>query len=273
MNIFKLFNKAVSQETKQKEIDNSDEYSYQSESSNLQCLGTKLRSDKKSSMYYGNARLIVNNISNWCFNRKVNETHVQVLTNSLKSQTLLIGTLIFVGNRKTGEIVLIDGFHRVCSIRNLCKDINFNLHAYSLVYFVDDLDELEINQLFIKVNNCLNFETHDLPDEKILKCVNLIKKKYATCIKKTKIVHKPHVNEDTLLKGLKQSKLCDTDLTYIEIVDKFSKLNSKYANMSVEEIFGKKSEPNINYFKKAQIKGFYIGLISCDSWSIELVKM
>lgn len=99
-------------------------------------------------------------VDNWDFNRKIDEAHVNSITQELTSAIIphLLGTIKLVQYKNNGRYKVIDGQHRLAAISRITQqNLTWDMKLFVEIYDVEDENDTMISDLFEKANNNLNF--------------------------------------------------------------------------------------------------------------------
>jgi hypothetical protein len=226
-------------------------------------------------LYMVSARLLCNNVGVWSSNRQLNKEHVQALEEGIYKSKHIIGSIKIMRNKKL-EYRVFDGQHRIQTLKNIfAKDANFNIELLVEMY-ESDFDSTEALTLFSKANNVKNISSDDMPHNLAHKVAGELSKKYpevfVTPIGDHRI-NRPRIDKKVLYQSLKDTlEKVSTDetknypKTEQEILEAIEKLNKIYGTKKIEGF-----ECSVKTYRKAEIFGFYLGLLDTKTW-INLLK-
>ena len=217
------------------------------------------------------ARDLIPKVEVFCFNRKLNEEHINNIYNDLKTEKnpFLMNTFKIVSDTNNKRRIL-DGNHRLCAIYKILEEdhkMEWNLDIFVELFVVKDLEEQIVLDLYKIANKTLNVSVEDEP---VIFFTELIKKICKEPILKngiidrttTKKVNKPRIAKRELYELFKDNYILKNNKKSIpQIIDRIKELNHKLSLMSNEEIFGKKiSKTHLSQREKANKYKFYLNM-------------
>ena len=216
-------------------------------------------------------------IDDWSHNRELDKDHVKTLCEVVKKQRENREPEHFDGRfavvRGTcGGLVLVEGQHRRQAVAELlekdCVDLKMTvtIHLYDLKTTLKKGDD-QIATIFAACNNQKNCTKDDIPSEKLIKLMNMLKNQYKGAIKE-KEGYYPTVHEKALVLQLKKKKIGSVG-TVEDIFDEIRKLNSEWgvnlqslSKKGMLEIDGCGKEQAKKALEKAKKKLFYLSLVA-----------
>lgn len=233
------------------------------------------------SYYFKNIRQIIPELINFSFNRELNEKHKNKIKDDLLKQKCphLMGSIQIIKDLSNNYRV-INGQHRLFAIKEILDsdtNMNFNINILFEVYDVNliDINSIEnnyenINDLFEKANNSLNFKALDDRDLFIRSLLLEIKKDPILgpgIVEKDKgRVNKPRILLKNLFELFKVHFKIDNKLSIDKIVEKIKIINNTLSLKNYNEFYGteKVHEKKLKQRNKAFNigKGFYLNLDS-----------
>ncbi len=222
--------------------------------------------------YHLSASKLINNIDQWEYNRQIDDEHVQVLKNALKNMK----NPHFFGSIKIAyinqdKIKLLDGGHRCAAICEMIKENkSFDIQLDVDIYKVDNVNEedfdLDLLDLFVKMNSNKQIKSDELPENKIVEVMNMMINKWSKNIKidDTKDAYKPNITKRLLYQKLKTitSDISLKNKTSKEIFANICIINDKISKMSLYKLFGRNSvsQRKLSAYEKAKKYDFYLNL-------------
>lgn len=120
----------------------------------------------------------------WNYQRELNEDHLEKLTNEIFKTTTILTPFIAIYVKTTGEIVIVDGQHRIEAIKRIIKSLDKNFSIPIELKLVRRDTDTDIIDLYKKLNTSLGFKESDLPTEPVIILINdLISLYGAECIR------------------------------------------------------------------------------------------
>lgn len=194
-----------------------------------------------------NYRWLNHYTKNWLYNRSISSIKVDELYEEIKKNSnKLCWTLHAFFNKSNNEVVILDGQHRREAIKKYLElndcDMSNEDEILIWLYDIDDeeTNELEIIDLFIKLNNNEPIDRENLPSIRKINLYKLIinetcfKKAIRTC-ENTNEARSPYISKkqvkniiDLIIKKYPQ-------LTNDEILIKMKQMNKKISNMATIE--------------------------------------
>lgn len=227
-------------------------------------------------------------LSTWCFNRRIDEDHVESIKKALQNQCNphLMSTIQLIKD-KNNNCRVINGQHRIRAIQDIIRedlDMKFQMNMMFEVYDIDDLDDINANieNLFKIANNSLNYKPED--DHEIL-CRQIVAAmmqdpvlKNGIVDKTTGRVNKPRIEAKILFESLKSFFPSEKakHMEVSEIIHRIKKMNVQISTTPYITLFGR-YQPAVSkqkQFEKATKIGFYLNIeckMSPDVWMDMLI--
>lgn len=248
--------------------------------------------DEKTILVEMSYRDIMNNTSNWIYNREIEYDRVNNIYDNIKENNSIGWTLdAFVDKSITNDdkinIKIINGQHRVEAIRTyLSKHDNYmycNRSVLVWLYFIENEDENpdEVIEIFKKVNSSYQLKECQFPSKiKIEICnqiiIHPILKEGIKTDSKTNIAHQPYIHIKELKEIIDKIIENNSEMTINEIIDGIVKINNRISCIcnenSFEKLFGKKqiTDKRLKHMNKANEIKFYLNIkesiYSKDIW-------
>ena len=211
------------------------------------------------------ARLFVNNIQNFTFNRMLQHTQVTNLVESIRQTGYVLGT-ISLALDTNNNLRILDGQHRVKALQQLLADnanLDFTLHLTS--YRVPRLNSRETLDLFLGLNNSLNLVENPVL-ENVHSLVTKLQSLFPLAIVDHPVIKKnghvprcqrPKVDTRRLKERLEVNLLnhFTTPLNTDRFLNLILTKNASYGTRSVRELFGNQRRQSVTRFTKAQRNG------------------
>lgn len=194
-----------------------------------------------------NYRWLIHYTQNWIYNRslsseKVNELYEEIKTNSNK----ICWTLHAFFNKSNNDVIILDGQHRREAIKKYLElnDLDMSNEDDILIWLYDiedeETNELEIIDLFIKLNNNEPINPKNLPSKRKINLFNLIINE--SCFKKAIRTSETTIEARSPYISKKQVKnIIDLIInkyplfTNEELLIKMKEMNKKISNMATIE--------------------------------------
>lgn len=208
------------------------------------------------------------------FNRTKSEAHIDDIYTQIVKCYNKKAPIDFYNNFKmcniknTNSLCLIDGQHRYYALKRFIEEIKpkfdieprFNVD----IYIVND--DFETEKIFSIINNTLPITQDDINNEKLIKIIYALRKKYPECIKDAD-TKRPRVRETDLLTHMKDKRIMNVlpDGNYIEkVLSCIYEINEKLAKNELS-YFG--TEKNMNVmFESAKNLNFFLALDKTYKW-------
>jgi len=214
-----------------------------------------------------------NYYSNLFFNRSINENKVKELYDILIYDDIenLAWVCHSIYDLKSNRRQIIDGQHRHEAVLRLVEFNDINKYLYMIEYEIDDINNKESNlialNLFKKLNNNTPLNEEDIPKNKIVELMILIKKRYEIkngigIDNKTKSCYSPKIHEKELFELLNKHEYLFKSLDILEIINNICEINKIISNKSIEDLFENKkiTQKEIKIIEKAKTLNFYLGI-------------
>lgn len=236
--------------------------------------------DEKTQLIKISFRELIYYTSNWIYNRTIDNKKVQELLEQLEKSAdyYNIGWVLHAFKDKSNNsIKLLDGQHRREAIRLYLEKYDMNMTDNNEIiiwlYTFDNelLREKEIIELFRIINNNKAFDENQLPSQRKINLINLIKehpklKNGIKCDPRRNISHSPYIHIKEL-KGIIDKILVVYEyLTNEEIINRLQYINHRISLLTPEEkwknLFGKKemTDKRINIINKCHKIQFYLNI-------------
>ena len=213
------------------------------------------------------SKILVPNIQNWVYNRKVDSKHVDAILKNLNDMNspYLIGSIKLIRDKATNSLTLLDGQHRVLALAKFNKSVEIEVD----VYYIDDItqNDIEIHELFIKANNNKNVTIDDIPEKKVIDLIDKMIEIWPKNIKTRddRGAYKPNITKkelyDTLVSHIKKTpslKVKSTQVILKSIID----INYKLQLKPLKELFGRDnpSKTKVSTYERALKHEFFLNL-------------
>ena len=247
------------------------------------------------------ARLFVNNIQNFTFNRMLQPHQVTNLVNKITATGYVLGT-ISLAMDSTKHLRILDGQHRVKALQQLLGNdpsLDFTLHLTT--YQVPRLNSRATLDLFLGLNSTLNLANNPVL-ENVHTLVTELQHKYPNAIIEHRSItpdgsvrrcQRPRVDTRRLKERLEVNLLnhfsepVNTRLFLTLILNK----NTIDGTRSVKEWFGNQKQKNVARFAKSQRYGGWFltmrdmdvlpnnahkdengNILFCDKWMVDVIN-
>lgn len=217
--------------------------------------------------------------SNLYFNRSINQLKVNELYDILIYDNYENSAWIChsIYDLKSNKRQIMDGQHRHEAVIKFIEnnDDYDDKYLYMIEYEIDDINEKESNlkalNLFKKLNNNSPLNPEDMPKNKIVELIILLKKRFEIrngigIDNKTNSCYSPKIHEKELFELLNKHEYLLKSCTIPEIIDNICEINKKISNKTLEELFENKkiTQKEIKIIEKAKILNFYLGIKDCS---------
>lgn len=241
--------------------------------------------DEKTKIIKINFIELINCTNNWTYNRKINEEKVEEILIKLDKNSnyhSLIGGWTFHGIQIEGnknKFKLLDGQHRREAIKRYLIKNNLNIpHNNEVIMWIysfknENDHEEEIIELFKNINNNTPFDESELPSNRKIKLIRLIKdnqnlKRGIKYDERHNTSYPPYIHEkefksiiDVIIKNY-GDKYTDQ-----EIINRLVDINTKIWNLTNEEdklksLFGRKiiNDKRTRLLNKCHSIRFYLNI-------------
>lgn len=207
----------------------------------------------------------------WQYNRKINDETVDELYKVLQepdgSSIPWMFHAILDEKEDKNKLYIIDGQHKRKAIElyieNYDEDMTCERKICCWIYKIEDsstTNRTKAVELFKKINNNRNFEEEDLPNNRSMDIIELLKKKKSleTGITKNKS-YVPRISTQELNILLNQNLKSFEKLSIEEVANNIQKINHKLSLKTTSELYGRKKTFETQYNKANKIK-FYLNL-------------
>ncbi len=213
--------------------------------------------------------------SNLYFNRSINPIKVKELYEILLYDNYENSAWIChsIYDIKSNKRQIIDGQHRHEAVIKYIdnNEINGEKYLYMIEYDIDDINNKNSNikalDLFKKLNNNSPLNPEDMPKNKIVELMILLKKRFEIrngigTDNKTKSCYSPKIHEKELFELLNKHEYLFKSLDINQILNNICEINRLISIKTLEEIFENKkiTEKEIKIIEKAKLLNFYLGI-------------
>lgn len=223
------------------------------------------------------ARELIYFITNWCFNREINEDRVEELYQDYNSSSInpswIFHIIYDTKSNPNYKLFLLDGQHRREVIRRILEDdfeMKFQRNFYCILYAIDlceTQNKKKSIELFKKINNNKQFKDEDLPDDFITDIINILI--YDPILKhgikkcdKNETAQEPSIHIKQLNSLLNSNLNKFKHLSFEDIVKNLKIINNILSLKEYKILFGNKSQKKEEIHNKAKNKNFYLNLKS-----------
>lgn len=255
----------------------------------IQIIPYRLSNDLHSEIILPNSSAFIENIPEYFKNTKLNESHINSITESIIKDNIIIGDFSAVQCREeNNRIYLIDGHHRKEALSKLTINQLDNIKIKLMLYHVDKIDSDKTYSLFCKINNVkphalIKRYTHDAR-EVVHRLQQQHRGFYKGLVKarsNTSIVNKPRININIFINDveeyLKKKKIYNIE----DIVSKIISYNNNIEKKQYHTIYMYDPHKYIDPVKKCryiklkkQMKddysGFYMSTPYGENWKYNL---
>jgi hypothetical protein len=230
------------------------------------------------SYYCVKARTVAPYLSSWCFNRRMNEVHMNDIKNDLVTQRTphLMGAIQLVRDQSK-NVRVINGQHRLKAIEEILRadlDMTFDMPLFFEIYDVPivSMEDIEsdtriIEDLFRRANNSLNYtpeDDHELFCRKVVKAMQQDTTLQKGIVDKTTgKVMRPRILAKDLYELLKEHMPREHG-SINDVIQSIKRINVDISMMPNIRLFGRHapSEMKTKQRAKATENGFFLNLDS-----------
>ena len=128
-------------------------------------------------LFHIEARDLIRSVSDWSFNRQVDQPHVQELKTALLKHKYpyFIGTFKVV--KDSSGMKILDAQHRIAAIREICEadiDMAWTIKVVVERFTIDSTESMECVELLKMANNNRQFNPNEFPEIHIVCLMNVI---------------------------------------------------------------------------------------------------
>jgi hypothetical protein len=222
-------------------------------------------------VYYCSVRKLAVKVDNWAFNRNVSEVHIESIKRDIlgMEKPHLLGSIKLVRHVHLDEFRVIDGQHRLLAIRDILeKDetMEWDMCVLVEVYEVNDLNDPNVIDLYLKANNNLNVKDDDKPDTHLISIINTLCSDQILGsgiidVDDNKKINKPRITKKGLFEAFKEYYHPTFKQDPVFVLERVKEINRKLGVAPHKVVFGKISEVSVStQRKKADELKFYLNM-------------
>ena len=204
----------------------------------------------------------------WSYNRKLDPKHYEKISDDLQKMKIpyFIGSIKIVKDAMN-NFRIIDGQHRIKAIHEVkLNNSTFNMDIQIEVYLIADCNyDSEISSLFKLANSNKNVSDSDIPNDIIIKSIDILKTRHfpkrILDKEKGKRANHPNITTTELYECIKESNIIiEYGLDEKKLINAIVNYNIKCGASTFEELFPINNKKNKELFRRAKRNKFFLGL-------------
>ena len=214
----------------------------------------------------------------WDGQRSIDNIHVKSLEKDIESGMNISDTFKIIMLEDFSNFKLVDGQHRQKACINIIKKyINFNPTICVEIFITQNFNAEIENKIYCLINNRLEFNNECYTDIKILKIIDMFRKKYPLVLSNKNRCNRPYITIENFKKILKSILKKNPNISEQKVIENINQLNLEH-NLSRKQLNkklkNKKYTITINLYKTATTKTYFmLGLFKSKYWGNLLVKL